>query len=228
MFDDLTGRIAARFPRVEKRRRARAFVLGLDLPPYLTDLMSWAIGSRHQTCSCPRSDDQRPARKGDDRTPPSYLFPGPRGGHPRRPNYADDFLTPAAEGSTRHARASAGRYTSPLNPGQASRSARASRRRLQRPATPAQVGGLRLGNIPIAYVVTLSDKQGRPERTPSRRYLCAPVSVGWLAAEEAPERLFGGARASAALGLGPVRLAARGLGRPLTDAGLQRRAQLPW
>ncbi len=50
----------------------------------------------------------------------------------------------------------------------------------------------------------------------------------WLAAEEAPERLFGGARASTELGLGPVRLAARGLGRPLTDAGLQRRAQLPW
>jgi hypothetical protein len=34
MFDDLMGRIAARFPRVEPRRRAGAFVLGLlaDLP----------------------------------------------------------------------------------------------------------------------------------------------------------------------------------------------------
>jgi len=34
MFDELMGRIAARFPRVEPRRRARAFVLGLlaDLP----------------------------------------------------------------------------------------------------------------------------------------------------------------------------------------------------
>jgi SRSO17 transposase len=34
MFDDLMGRIAARYCRVEPRRRARAFVLGLlaDLP----------------------------------------------------------------------------------------------------------------------------------------------------------------------------------------------------
>jgi hypothetical protein len=71
MFDDLMGQIAARFPRVEPRRRARAFVLGLDLPPFLADLMSWAIGSRHQTCSCPRSDDQRPACRDNDRTPPS-------------------------------------------------------------------------------------------------------------------------------------------------------------
>ncbi|MEU9303306.1 transposase [Streptomyces sp. NPDC048269] len=38
MFEDLMGRIAGRFARVEPRRRARAFVLGLpwDLP--LSDL----------------------------------------------------------------------------------------------------------------------------------------------------------------------------------------------
>lgn len=28
----------------------------------------------------------------------NYLFLGPKGGHPRRSNYADDYLTPAAEG----------------------------------------------------------------------------------------------------------------------------------
>jgi len=69
----------------------------LDLPPFLADLMRWAMDNRQETCSCPRDGD-RPSCKGDDRTPPNYLFLGPRGGHPRRSNYADDFLTPAAEG----------------------------------------------------------------------------------------------------------------------------------
>jgi integrase len=69
----------------------------LDLPPFLTDLMRWARDNRHTTCSCPLTDG-RPACKGPDPTEPNYLFLGPNGGHPRRSNYADRFLTPAAEG----------------------------------------------------------------------------------------------------------------------------------
>jgi len=69
----------------------------LDLPPFLADLMRWAVDNQLPTCRCPVIDG-RPACKGDDRTPPNYLFLGPKGGHPRRSNYADDFLTPAAEG----------------------------------------------------------------------------------------------------------------------------------
>lgn len=69
----------------------------LDLPRFLADLMRWAIENRQETCSCPR-DGVQPSCKGDDPTPPAYLFLGPKGGHPRRSNYADDFLTPAAEG----------------------------------------------------------------------------------------------------------------------------------
>jgi integrase len=70
----------------------------LDLPPFLASLMTWAVSNRRSTCSCPLDDDGHPACKGDDQTPPSYLFLGPRSGHPRRSNYADDFLTPAGEG----------------------------------------------------------------------------------------------------------------------------------
>jgi integrase len=69
----------------------------LDLPPFLAELMRWAMDNRLPTCRCPASDG-RSACKGDDRTSPSHLFLGPKGGHPRRSNYADDFLTPAAEG----------------------------------------------------------------------------------------------------------------------------------
>jgi integrase len=69
----------------------------LDLPPFLADLTGWAMDNRRETCLCPLTDG-RPTCKGDDKTPPNYLFLGPKGGHPRRSNYADDFLTPAAEG----------------------------------------------------------------------------------------------------------------------------------
>jgi integrase len=69
----------------------------LDLPPFLAALMRWAIDNKQPSCSCPRTD-VRPSCKGDDPTPPNYLFLGPKGGHPRRSNYADDFITPAAEG----------------------------------------------------------------------------------------------------------------------------------
>jgi integrase len=69
----------------------------LDLPPFLADLTGWAMDNRRETCLCPLIDG-RPACKGDDKTSPNYLFLGPKGGHPRRSNYADDFLTPAAEG----------------------------------------------------------------------------------------------------------------------------------
>jgi integrase len=69
----------------------------LDLPPFLAELMRWAMENRQTTCSCPLVDGH-PACKGDDPTPTNYLFLGPKGGHPRRSNYADDFLTPAAEG----------------------------------------------------------------------------------------------------------------------------------
>jgi hypothetical protein len=59
--------------------------------------MRWAMDNRRDTCCCPL-EDGRPTCKGADETPPNYLFLGPKGGHPRRSNYADDFLTPAAEG----------------------------------------------------------------------------------------------------------------------------------
>ena len=69
----------------------------LDLPPFLADLMRWAMDNRQTTCSCPLVHGH-PACKGEDQTPGNYLFLGPKRGHPRRSNYADDFLTPAAEG----------------------------------------------------------------------------------------------------------------------------------
>ncbi|HXL90431.1 MAG TPA: hypothetical protein VN969_15915 [Streptosporangiaceae bacterium] len=69
----------------------------LDLPPFLATLMRWAIDDRQPSCICP-STDGRPSCKGDDPAPPNYLFLGPKGGHPRRSNYADDYITPAAEG----------------------------------------------------------------------------------------------------------------------------------
>jgi integrase len=69
----------------------------LDLPPFLAKLMRWAIDNRRERCLCPDLEG-RPKCKGDDPTKPNYLFLGLRGGHPRRSNYADDFLTPAAEG----------------------------------------------------------------------------------------------------------------------------------
>jgi hypothetical protein len=78
----------------------------LDIPPFLADLLRWAVKNRLPSCACPLLEDGRPACKGDDLnregfydpTPASYLFLGPNGGHPRRSNYADRFLTPAAEG----------------------------------------------------------------------------------------------------------------------------------
>jgi integrase len=69
----------------------------LDLPPFLADLLQWAMDNRQAACSCPLLNG-RPACKGEDQTPANYLFLGPKAGHPRRSNYADDFLTPAAEG----------------------------------------------------------------------------------------------------------------------------------
>jgi integrase len=69
----------------------------LDLPPFLTDLMQWAMDNRHGACACPVVRGRR-ACKGDDPTPANYLFLGVNGGHPRRSNYADRYLTPAAEG----------------------------------------------------------------------------------------------------------------------------------
>ena len=69
----------------------------LDLPPFLAKLMRWAMDSRRGSCRCPVTGG-RSVCKGDDPTPPNYLFLGPNGGHPRRSNYADRYLTPAAEG----------------------------------------------------------------------------------------------------------------------------------
>jgi integrase len=70
----------------------------LDLPPFLAHLMKWARDNRRRSCACPLTDDGRAACKGEDDTEPNYLFLGPDGGHPRRSNYADRRLTPAAEG----------------------------------------------------------------------------------------------------------------------------------
>lgn len=59
--------------------------------------MQWAVDNRPDKCSCPQVDGH-PSCKGGDLTPASYLLLDPKGGHPRRSNHADDFLTPAAEG----------------------------------------------------------------------------------------------------------------------------------
>ena len=69
----------------------------LDLPPFLAGLMDWAAGNRPAACSCPPTGGG-PACKAEDQAPAGYLFLGPQGGHPRRSNYAGDFLTPAAGG----------------------------------------------------------------------------------------------------------------------------------
>jgi len=69
----------------------------LDLPPFLADLVKWAIENRRERCICPDVDG-RAKCKGDDPTDPNYLFLGAMGGHPRRSNYADHYITPAAEG----------------------------------------------------------------------------------------------------------------------------------
>jgi len=69
----------------------------LDIPPFLADLLRWAVENRREKCSCPVIEGH-PVCKGDDKSAADYLFLGPRGGHPRRSNYADRYLTPAAEG----------------------------------------------------------------------------------------------------------------------------------
>jgi integrase len=72
----------------------------LDLPPFLASLTKWAIDNRMDSCCCPQIDGCAVC-KGEDRTPASYLFLGPKGGHPRRSNYADDFLTRPPKAFTR-------------------------------------------------------------------------------------------------------------------------------
>ena len=58
----------------------------LDLPPFLADLMRWAVDHRKKACSCPETDG-RPFCKGDDETPPNYLFLGPRAGTRQSPEF---------------------------------------------------------------------------------------------------------------------------------------------
>jgi integrase len=55
------------------------------------------MDNRRGTCHCQQANG-RPACKGADPTQPNYLFLGAKGGHPRRSNYADRYLNPAAEG----------------------------------------------------------------------------------------------------------------------------------
>ena len=81
---------ASRLPRTGSYRT-------LDLPPFLAGLIQWAMDNRRSACSCPVLDGRADC-KVDDETEPNYLFLGPKGGHPRRSNYADRYLTPAAEG----------------------------------------------------------------------------------------------------------------------------------
>ncbi|MGH3409018.1 MAG: hypothetical protein ACRDRJ_41945 [Streptosporangiaceae bacterium] len=69
----------------------------LDLPPFLAGLLRWTMDNTPGTCACPLVHGY-PSCKGPDPTPPHYLFLGPKHGHPRRSNYADRYLTPAAEG----------------------------------------------------------------------------------------------------------------------------------
>ena len=69
------------------------------LPEDRLDARPDALGERQPPgrLPCPLVGG-RPSCKGDDPTPANYLFLGPKGGHPRRSNCADRFLTPAAEG----------------------------------------------------------------------------------------------------------------------------------
>ena len=83
--------------KVEKSPPKDGSYRTLDIPPFLADLLRWAVKHQRPACACPQ-DQGRPACKGDDETPAHYLFLGPRGGHPRRSNYADRIITPAAEG----------------------------------------------------------------------------------------------------------------------------------
>jgi hypothetical protein len=87
---DLGGVLEKALPKDGSVRR-------LDQPPFLAALLRWAVDNRHQSCACPQ-DNGVPACKGEDATPANYLFLGPRSGHPRGSNYAEDFITPAAEG----------------------------------------------------------------------------------------------------------------------------------
>jgi integrase len=88
---DLKGKVTKAPPKDESYRP-------LDIPPFLAGLLRWTVDNRHDSCSCPPDENGRKACKGDDPTPANYLFLGPKAGHPRRSNYADDFLTPSAEG----------------------------------------------------------------------------------------------------------------------------------
>jgi integrase len=83
--------------KVEKAPPKDGSYRTLDIPPFLADLLRWAVKNQRPACACPASNDH-PICKGDDETEAHYLFLGPRGGHPRRSNYADRIITPAAEG----------------------------------------------------------------------------------------------------------------------------------
>lgn len=91
------------FEEIEKWEKVIPTRISARGRPYARSVASgtrplrWALDNRLKTCSC-QMIDGRPACKGDDPTPPNYLFLGPRGGHPRRSNYADRYITPAAEG----------------------------------------------------------------------------------------------------------------------------------
>ena len=63
-----------------------------------TTRAKYKYGQPALDCRCPVLDGRADC-KGDDETEPNYLFLGPKGGHPRRSNYAARYLTPAAEGS---------------------------------------------------------------------------------------------------------------------------------
>jgi integrase len=68
----------------------------IDLPPFLTALAK-TLCRQARPCCCPEQDGQ-PACKGADHTAGGYVFLGPGNGHPRRSNWADRVLTPAATG----------------------------------------------------------------------------------------------------------------------------------
>ena len=69
----------------------------VDLPPFLANLAETLVAGAWPCC-CPERDG-RPACKGGDTSPAAYVFLGPEAGHPRRSNWADRVLTPAATGA---------------------------------------------------------------------------------------------------------------------------------
>ena len=143
-----------------------------------TTRAKYKYGQPALDCRCPVLDGRADC-KGDDETEPNYLFLGPKGGHPRRSNYAVRYLTPAAEGSYPPATAPAVRSTSRPSPGRASRSAKATGRpgpptwpTARGPTSPASSGHTMTG---------IRTRPGWTRRTSTRSSRWTAAATRWTA-----------------------------------------------